>query len=161
MCERYTSKHVHHCRQPHWKHPLQRFDRGGPFIWPVAAFTPGRCGPVSPCPSPRGGIVTHHVSYREESFARSRLELLCGVSARNASNDAIGNRTIQRRFDSLDAVYRAGLGPGEQPARRRAHVLACTPRRGPTPRAHAAGTSTDELEAAKEKWRADYSPAAG
>jgi len=49
--------------------------------------------------------VTHHITYREESFTRSRMELMCGGLARNAFNDAVGNRTIQRRFESLDAVY--------------------------------------------------------
>jgi len=105
LCERYTSKHVHHCRQPHWKHPLMRFDDTGPFILAGGGFHTGTLRTRQPLCEPTGGIVTHHVCYRDEEAARRRLELLCGVSERNASNDAIGNRTIQRRFDSLDAVY--------------------------------------------------------
>ncbi|MGH9018157.1 MAG: glycosyltransferase family 2 protein, partial [Acidimicrobiales bacterium] len=103
LCERYTSKHVHHCPQPHWKHPLQRFDADGPFILSGGGFHTGEIRTGAPLWEPTGGIVTHHICYREETAARHRLELLCGVSERNASNDAIGNRTIQRRFDSLDA----------------------------------------------------------
>jgi len=160
MCERYTSKHVHHCRQPHWKHPLQRFDSEGPFILAGGGFHTGTLRTRDPLSEPTGGIITHHVGYREESSARSRLELLCGMSARNASNDAIGNRTIQRRFDSLDAVYRKDWARvnnlrGDEP------MYGVHPEPWPDPQSTRRWYSADELESAKEKWQADYSPATG
>jgi glycosyltransferase involved in cell wall biosynthesis len=160
MCERYTSKHVHHCRQPHWKHPLQRFDNVGPFILASGGFHTGTLRTWDPLSEPTGGIITHHVGYREETFARSRLELLCGVSARNASNDAIGNRTIQRRFDSLDAVYRQDWARvnnlrGDEP------MYGVHPEKWPDPGSTRRWYTADELESAKEKWLAAYSPAAG
>ena len=115
---------------------------------------------MSPCTEPTGGIVTHHVGYREESFARSRLELLCGGSARNASNDAIGNRTIQRRFDSLDAVYRQDWSRvnnlrGDEP------MYGVHPEMWPDPRSSRRWYSEGDVETAKEKWRSDSPAGAG
>jgi hypothetical protein len=154
MCEEYTSPHVHHCAQPHWKHPLQRFDRKDLFIMSGGGFHTGTLRTRVPLIEPKGGIVTHHITYREESFSRKRLEQLCGGPARNESNNAVGNRTIQRRFESLDAVYaqkwdRVNNLRGEDPAL------------GVRPRPWTDTTSTrrwyDEsaVQAAKEKWRAD------
>ena len=54
---------------------------------------------------PVGGIITHHFPYRDEGVTRKRMEQLCGGANRNGYNDAIGNSSIQKRFDTLDAVY--------------------------------------------------------
>jgi hypothetical protein len=161
MCERYTSKHVHHCRQPHWKHPLQRFDNEGPFILAGGGFHTATLRTREPLWEPTGGIVTHHVCYREEAAARTRLELLCGTSERNASNDAIGNRTIQRRFESLDAVYAHDWA-------RVNNLRGQEPMDGVHPTAWADLGSTrrwygaEDVASAKKKWLADYpAPAPG
>jgi len=156
MCEQYTSPHVHFCAQPHWKHPLQRFDRKDLFIMAGGGFHTGSLRTDEPLIEPTDGIVTHHITYREESFTRGRLELLCGGPARNSGNDAVGNRTIQRRFDSLDAVYahdwkRVNNLRGKEP------MLGVTPRPWPDPTSTRRWYDQSELEAAKETWRAAVS----
>jgi glycosyltransferase involved in cell wall biosynthesis len=158
LCERYTSKHVHHCKQPHWKHPLQRFDDEGPFILASGGFHTGTLRTREPLYEPTGGIVTHHVCYREEEAARRRLELLCGASERNASNDAIGNRTIQRRFDSLDAVYahdwaRVNNLRGDEP------MNGVHPVAWPHPDSSRRWYSAEDVATATKKWRADHASA--
>jgi hypothetical protein len=158
LCERYTSKHVHHCKQPHWKHPLQRFDDEGPFILAGGGFHTGTLRTREPLYEPTGGIVTHHICYREEAAARRRLELLCGTSERNASNDAIGNRTIQRRFDSLDAVYAHDWAQvnnlrGDEP------LNGVHPEAWPHPESSRRWYSAEDVATAKKKWRADNASA--
>jgi hypothetical protein len=156
LCEQYTSKHIHYCPQPHWKHPLQRFDRRDRFISAGGGFHTGSLRTREPLLEPAGGIVTHHITYREESFSRRRLELLCGTSARNASNDAVGNKTIQRRFESLDAVYAQDWAHVNN-LRGDETMLGVHPRPWPDPTSTRRWYGADDLEAAKEKWRADYS----
>jgi len=156
MCERYTSKHVHHCKQPHWKHPLQRFDQDGPFILAGGGFHTGTLRTREPLCEPQGGIITHHACYRDEGAARARLELLCGSSARNASNDAIGNRTIQRRFDSLDAVYaqdwsRVNNLRGDE------QMSGVHPVAWPDPQNIRRWYSMEDLSSAKQRWLAGHS----
>jgi len=157
LCEQFTSDFVPRCAQPHWKHPLQRFDREGPFVVSGAGFHTVSMRTRQPLYEPVGGIVTHHITYREESFTRSRMELMCGGLARNAFNDAVGNRTIQRRFESLDAVYtqdwpRVNNLRGEEPN------IGVRPRPWPDPKSTRRWYDQHELEAAKEKWLIDYSP---
>jgi hypothetical protein len=155
--ERYTSKHVHHCKQPHWKHPLQRFDDEGPFIMASGGFHTGELRTREPLWEPTGGIVTHHICYRQEEAARTRLELLCGTSERNAFNDSIGNRTIQRRFESLDAVYAQDWAHvnnlrGSDP------VLGVHPTAWPDPDSSRRWYSAEDVASAKKKALADYPP---
>jgi hypothetical protein len=107
-----------------------------------------------PLIEPVGGIVTHHITYREESASRGRLELLCGGPARNEHNNALGNRTIQRRFESLDAVYAQDWAHvnnlrGEEP------LLGVHPTPWPDPTSTRRWYDPSEVEEAKEKWRAD------
>jgi hypothetical protein len=159
LCEQYTSKHVHHCTQPHWKHPLQRFDRGEPFILGSGGFHTGTLRTRDPLYEPQGGIITHHITYREESYSRRRLEQLCGGPARNFYNDAVGNRTIQRRFESLDAVYAQNWSQvnnlrGEEP------LLGVRPRPWPDPTSTRRWYGLDELEAAKQEWLSDQAGSA-
>jgi len=154
LCEQYTSKHVHHCAGPHWKHPLQRFDRTEPFILAGGGFHTGTLRTREPLKEPATGIVTHHITYREESFSRRRLELLCGGPARNEFNEAVGNRTIQRRFESLDAVY-AQNWPEVNNLRGEDPLLGVQPHPWPDPTSIRRWYDMEELEAAKEKWRAD------
>ena len=154
LCERYTSRHVRHCAQPHWKHPLQRFDRDARFIQAVGGFHTGVITTRQPLLEPVGGIVTHHITYREESFTRQRLDLLCGLPARNEHNNALGNRTIQRRYESLDAVY-AQNWPAVNNMRGEEPLLGVHPTPWPDPTSTRRWYEPADVEAAKEKWRAD------
>ena len=104
LCERFWPERARHCEQPHWKHPLQRFDRDGAFLMALGGFHSASLRTGDPLLEPQGGIVTHHFQYREESATRARLALLCG-SARNDHNETIGNTDMKKRFASLDAVY--------------------------------------------------------
>jgi hypothetical protein len=131
-----------------------RFDRKDLFIMAGGGFHTGTLRTREPLIEPTQGIVTHHITYREESVSRRRLELLCGGPARNQSNNAVGNLTIQRRFESLDAVYSQNWDKvnnlrGEEP------VFGVQPKPWPDPTSTRRWYDERELEAAKEKWRAD------
>ena len=106
MCERFVPDAPRYCDQPHWKHPLQRFDRQGPFLGSLPGFHGATVVMGAPVIEPEGGIVTHHFPYREEATTRQRMDLLCGGQDRNAYNDSVGNSSIKKRFETLDAVYR-------------------------------------------------------
>jgi hypothetical protein len=159
LCERYTSRHIHFCPQPHWKHPLQRFDRHDRYITAGGGFHTAWLRTRQPLVEPEGGIVTHHVTYRQEAFSRRRLELLCGESARNQHNDSVGNRTIERRFRSLDAVY-AGDWERVNNLRGDGTMLGVHPTPWPDPSSTRRWYGEDDLAAAKEAWRLDYAPSA-
>jgi glycosyltransferase involved in cell wall biosynthesis len=103
--ELYVPDRPRHCRQRHWKHPLQRFDRHGPFLLANGGFHSATLRTRDRLIEPVGGIVTHHVQYREEQATRARMDLLCGGAGRNDLNDSIGNTEIRKRLESLDAVY--------------------------------------------------------
>jgi glycosyltransferase involved in cell wall biosynthesis len=105
LCERYVRIRPQFCDQWHFKHPLQRFDSDGPFVMSIIGFHSANTMRPGPLIEPVGGIVTHHVQYREEAATRARLDLLCGQSRRNSYNHAIGNTEIGKRYASLDAVY--------------------------------------------------------
>ncbi|HXW33855.1 MAG TPA: glycosyltransferase family 2 protein [Acidimicrobiales bacterium] len=104
-CSRYLCQQAYFCGQAHYKHPLQRFDAGTPFLAASVGFHTATTQPNRVLAEPDGGIVTHHVPYREEGFTRARLERLTGTTTRNAINDSIGNTGIRKRFESLEAVY--------------------------------------------------------
>jgi hypothetical protein len=153
MCEMYVAYQQRFCDQPHWKHPLQRFDRGKAFLSAIAGFHTATQWTNAPLIEPHVGIVTHHVQYRDEAATRARMEEMCGAPARNASNDALNHRTIGRRFDSLDAIYaqqwdRVNNLRGEEP------MLGVHP----TPWPHVSSTrrwyQPSELEAARASWAA-------
>jgi hypothetical protein len=110
LAERYLPNRPRHCDQPHWKHPLQRFDRDGPFLLANGGFHSASLRTRDPVLEPTGGIVTHHVQYREEAATRARMDLLCGGAGRNDYNDSIGNTEIRKRMLSLDAVYAGRWG---------------------------------------------------
>jgi hypothetical protein len=105
MGSRFLPEQPRYCPQPHWKHPLQRFDRQGPFLGSLQGFHGATVLMGGKVIEPVGGIVTHHFPYRDEAATRKRMELLCGGMDRNAYNDSIGNSSIKKRFDTLDAVY--------------------------------------------------------
>jgi hypothetical protein len=105
MGERFVPEQPGYCAQPHWKHPLQRFDRSGPFLGSLMGFHGATLLMGEQVIEPEGGIVTHHFPYRQEEATRRRMELLCGGLSRNGYNDSIGNSSIKKRFETLDAVY--------------------------------------------------------
>jgi hypothetical protein len=94
-----------YCDQPHWKHPLQRFDAAGPFLRTLEGFHSASVVRDVLLVEPEGGLLTHHFQYREEAATKARMELLCGGVDRNAHNEVIGNSSIKKRFENLDAVY--------------------------------------------------------
>jgi glycosyltransferase involved in cell wall biosynthesis len=106
LCEQFVPDQPRYCPQPHWKHPLQRFDRQGPFLGAMQGFHGATVLMGGQVVEPVGGLVTHHFPYRDEAVTKKRMELLCGIDDRNAYNDSIGNSSIKKRFDTLDAVYR-------------------------------------------------------
>jgi hypothetical protein len=105
LSERYVPERPRHCSQPHWKHPLQRFDRHGPFLLANGGFHSATLRTGDRLLEPEGGIVTHHIQYRGEAATRARMDLLCAGAGRNDLNDSIGNTEIRKRLESLDAVY--------------------------------------------------------
>jgi hypothetical protein len=161
LCEPFWPEKARHCVQPHWKHPLQRFDRTDRFLLAGPGFHTGTIEPLAghprePLLEPTGGIVTHHVQYRQESFTRARLELLCS-SDRTLRDHAVGNTQMQKRFRSLDAIY-AQDWPRVDNLRGEPPLLGVHPQ----PWSDLATTrrwyEPDEVESAKKAWLADTSP---
>jgi glycosyltransferase involved in cell wall biosynthesis len=152
LSERYVALQQRFCDQPHWKHPLQRFDRHGPFLLAIDGFHTATLRTQDPVLEPTGGLVTHHVQYREEAATRARMALLCGGVGRNDFNDSLNHRTIKRRFDSLDAVYdhrwpEVNNLTGQEP------MLGVHPEPWPGPASTHRWYTPDDLEAAKQAWR--------
>jgi hypothetical protein len=164
MCEPFWPLAARHCVQPHWKHPLQRFDRGERFVVAGGGFHTGTISALAgwrrePLWEPVGGIVTHHTQYREESFTRRRLEQLCGT-ARDDHNNAIGNTQMKKRFASLDAVY-AQDWPHVNNLRGEHPTLGVHPRPWPDPDSTRRWYSPSELEEARRLWRAPRNSRSG
>jgi hypothetical protein len=152
MSEFFVKDRPRFCPQPHWKHPLQRFDRSGPFVMSIIGFHGANTLAAGPILEPEGGIVTHHAQYRDEAFTRARLELLCGEQ-RNHYNDSIGNTEIQKRFESLDAVY-AQRWSDVADLRTRASGLGVHPTLQSTSGTGHRWYEPADLEAAKAQWKA-------
>jgi hypothetical protein len=157
LAERYVPLRQRFCDQPHWKHPLQRFDRQGPFLMAIDGFHTASLRTKDPVIEPDGGIVTHHVQYRDESATRARMDLLCGGPARNDFNDGLGHRTIQRRYDSLDAVY-AGRWDDVNNQRGEEPMLGVHPEPWPDPATARRWYDAHELAAARAAWRPHQTP---
>jgi len=104
LCYEFIPSWMPICRQNHWKHPLQRFDRHANFIVSRAGSHWAIC--PQDLVEPNSGIVTHHFQYRDEALTRAKLELTCGPgSPRTALYGADGMDGFSRRRRSLDAVY--------------------------------------------------------
>jgi glycosyltransferase involved in cell wall biosynthesis len=105
MCTPFWQPPIPRCRIRHYKHPLQRFDREGPFLSATSGFH--KCSTHDEkvrLTEPTNGIVTHHFQYRTEEFTRHRMEKVYGHGSariRNATYKSGGHK----RLDSLDAVY--------------------------------------------------------
>jgi hypothetical protein len=153
MCERYVRDRLRFCPQPHFKHPLQRFDSAGPFAMSIIGFHAANTLAEGPLLEPAGGIVTHHVQYRDEELTRARMAQLCGGAGRNTHNHSLGNTEIGKRFASLDAVYAQRWAEVDN-LRERGPSLGVSPSHWPEPPAHR-WYAPEELEAAREKWAAE------
>jgi hypothetical protein len=151
MGEQFVPDEPRYCPQPHWKHPLQRFDRQGPFLGAMQGFHGATVLMGGRVMEPVGGLVTHHFPYREEAVTKRRMELLCGVVDRNAYNDSIGNSSIKKRFDTLDAVYR---GRWDQVDSLTSHVprLGVHPEPWPDPTSARRWYTEQELDAARRQF---------
>jgi hypothetical protein len=163
LCEQFVALRQRFCDQPHWKHPLQRFDRHDSFLMAIAGFHTATLSSSSSDAllEPEGGIVTHHVPYRQEAATRARMELLCGAPARNAANNALDHRTIARRFASLDAVY-AQRWEQVNNLRGQKPFLGVHPTPWPDPSSSRRWYSDEELEAARRSASgARFTPASG
>jgi glycosyltransferase involved in cell wall biosynthesis len=106
MCEPFWQDFMPRCPIRHYKHPLTRFDRSGPFLLVPNSFHTWAPSDKSQLVEPRRGIVTHHVQYRQEEVTRKRLAAIYGDQSRRAAHVAsTGSDGGQRRLRSLDAVY--------------------------------------------------------
>jgi len=153
MCELYVRDRLRFCPQPHFKHPLQRFDSSGPFAMSIIGFHGVNTLAAEPLLEPRGGIVTHHVQYRDEELTRARMVRLCAGEGRNSHNHALGNTEIGKRFASMDAVYARRWGEVDN-LRVRGPSSGVHPERWPQPPAHRWYTPED-LELARAKWTSE------
>jgi hypothetical protein len=104
MCQVCTIVRKDRCGQQHWKHPLQRFDRGGVLLEAGHGFHTGRVYSKERLYEPEGGIVTHHIQYREEAVTRARLEAVTDP-ARFTIQTKLRRTEMAQRLATLDAVY--------------------------------------------------------
>ncbi len=101
LCDEFTYPM---CHEGHRKHPLQRWDRGGPAITCLAGFHQATA-PDTVLIEPAEPIFLHHFPFRVEAVSRRRLELLVGDAGGRASGDPKLHWHIHKRFRQLDAVY--------------------------------------------------------
>lgn len=153
MCEPYARDRLRFCPQPHFKHPLQRFDSAGPFATSIIGFHAANTMGPEPLLEPEGGIVTHHVQYRDEDLTRERLARLCAGEGRNTHNHSLGNTEIGKRFGSLDAVYARRWAEVDN-LRLRGPSLGVHPSPWPDPPSHRWYTPED-LALARKTWAAE------
>jgi hypothetical protein len=153
LCECFWPDRARHCSQPHWKHPLQRFDRDGAFLLALGGFHSASLRTGEELVEPVGGIVTHHFQYREEAFTRARLDRLCGTT-RNDHNENIGNTDMQKRFASLDAVY-AYRWQDVDSLRRKTEVPGVHPEPWTDHPSVRRWYSADDLQAARQRYPAE------
>jgi hypothetical protein len=95
------------CSRSHRKHPLQRWDREGPFIETDLGFHQAFCR-ERPLLEPPESLIIDHFPFREESVTRRRLGALWGIDGDLPSRATRGHFTsahMEARVDSLDAVY--------------------------------------------------------
>ena len=98
------------CPAQHWKHPLQRYDRHGPFL-ASSRGSHSVLGAVGEVPlEPAAPIFTHHFQYREESVTRRRL---AAFSSDPSTGESRGRHMdiptriegMHMRLQVLDYVY--------------------------------------------------------
>jgi hypothetical protein len=147
MCERFV-RDPRPCSQEHFKHPLQRFDRAGPFLMSLIGFHSANTLANRSLLEPEGGIVTHHVQYREEAATRARMQLVAG-------DRAVTPTTVSqhKRFESLDAVY-GGRWQDVDNLRTRGPSRGVHPRPWSDPGAARRWYAPDDLDTARSRWLA-------
>lgn len=106
LCEPYWQPPFPKCDVRHYKHPLQRFDRGGPFIEASVGFHTCLANDRVQLVEPITGIVTHHFQYRAESITKRRLSEVYGPTPGRGEQSWRRNwPNGRRRLESADAVY--------------------------------------------------------
>jgi glycosyl transferase family 2 len=106
LCEEFAAPM---CPAPHWKHPLQRYDRAGPYI--VASMGHHTfMAAHSALLEPTTPIYTHHFQFRDEAVARRRLawfssQTAPGQSRASLTEAGLMRGRMHRRVHTLDAVY--------------------------------------------------------
>lgn len=93
------------CELEHHKHPVLRWDRGGPPIRAGHGFHQAS-SPVRPLHEPTEAIYLHHFPYRNEDDSRRRLDALFGRPGDGRARlDDEATDHMRARHASLDAVY--------------------------------------------------------
>jgi len=106
LCELFRQPSMPRCRLLHHKHPLQRFDRSGPFITSARGYHECEPNDRRALIEPAVGIVTHHFQFREESVTRRRLDEVYGPQGgRGETLRHFKNLGGLGRLESADAVY--------------------------------------------------------
>jgi coenzyme F420-reducing hydrogenase delta subunit len=96
------------CSLYHWKHPLVRWDRLGPPLWPGNGFH--RMAPAGRrLDEPIDAAFLHHFQFRERDVTQRRLERLCRADqgrARASLEEAMGPpSSAARRLGSVEDIY--------------------------------------------------------
>jgi glycosyltransferase involved in cell wall biosynthesis len=105
-CEPFWQPLIPMCDDHHFKHPLQRFDRNGPFLEATVGFHKSIPNDQAQLVEPTLGIVTHHFQYRAEAVTRHRLAEVYGAAPGRAEQSLRRNwPNGRRRLETVDAVY--------------------------------------------------------
>jgi hypothetical protein len=106
LCEPFSQPTMPKCGLWHHKHPLQRFDRAGPFLTASRGFHSCEPNDRAQLVEPATGIVTHHFQFRQEAWTRRRLtevyEPRTGRAQQHKALRAVGGLN---RLRNVDAVY--------------------------------------------------------
>jgi hypothetical protein len=112
------------CSEGHWRHPLLRWDRGGPPITVGQSFHTSECAVA--LLEPPEPVTLHHFPFRSEEVTRRRLERLFGRGEAGADRTRADQQDVvdhmRRRLASLDAVYRGRYADAEYQLYPRAFV---------------------------------------
>jgi hypothetical protein len=137
------------CGLDHWKHPLQRFDRHGPFVVCQRGSHGAYCAQTLVEPSV--GITTHHFQYRDETTTKAKLEFTRAERTGLYGSDGLDG--FSRRSRSVDAVYAQRWEEVETEAHR---TLADIGGPQPWPRSKNARRwySPEDLDTARAAWTA-------
>ncbi len=117
MCELFRQPSMPRCRLLHHKHPLQRFDRSGPFITVSRGYHTCESNDRRQLVEPAVGVVTHHFQFREESITRRRLtEVYDPAYGRGETLQNFKNFRRARPPENGGRGLQPALGRGRQPA---------------------------------------------
>jgi glycosyltransferase involved in cell wall biosynthesis len=106
LCEPFVQPTMPRCGLRHHKHPLQRFDRAGPFLTSDRGYHACQADDRAQLVEPATGIVTHHFQFREEASTRRRLaEVYDPGTGRAQHHQTLRNVGGLGRLRSVDAVY--------------------------------------------------------